>query len=169
VCPVLQSDLRDGLFTAVAQVAMRVSRIAAARLQTAERESEPLKLALRACRKAVLLQVRQNIACGGFHSAEQRLSRALLEAADRLDSSAVSFAATQEQVARRLGVRRTTVTLLAGRLQDVGAIHWGRGSVEILERARLESMACSCYAALRERIGTLVSADPARPAQRLAG
>jgi hypothetical protein len=59
-------------------------------------------------------------------------------------------------------VRRTTVTLLASKLQETGAIRWGRSRVEILDRARLESMACSCYAALRECVSPPLPADPAQ-------
>ena len=47
------------------------------------------------------------------------------------------------------------------KLQDAGAIRWGRSRIEILDRVRLESMACSCYAALRERVSPLLPVDPA--------
>jgi CRP-like cAMP-binding protein len=169
VCPILKSDVRDGFLTAVGQGAMRVSRIAAAQLQTAQKESEALTLALRACREALLLQLRQNLVCGGLHPVEQRLSRWLLEAADRLELDVLPILATQEQVAQRLGVRRTTVTLLASKLQDAGAIRWGRSRVEIVDRARLESMACGCYATLRECMSALLPADPAAAANGLGG
>jgi CRP-like cAMP-binding protein len=162
VCPLHKSDLHDGFLTAVAQATMRVSRIAAAHLQAAQAELESLDHALRACREALLLQLRQNLVCGGLHAVEQRLSRWLLEAADRLESDLVPIPATQEQVGQRLGVRRTTVTLLASKLQETGAIRWGRSRVEILDRARLESMACSCYAALRECVSPPLPADPAQ-------
>lgn len=165
VCPLHKSDLHDGFLTAVAQATMRVSRIAAAHLQAAQAELESLDHALRACREALLLQLRQNLVCGGLHAVEQRLSRWLLEAADRLESDIVPIPATQEQVGQRLGVRRTTVTLLASKLQDARAIRWGRSRVEILDRARLESMACSCYAALRARVSPLRPADPAPTTQ----
>jgi CRP-like cAMP-binding protein len=161
VCPLHKSGLHEGFLTAVAQGPMRVSRIAAAHLRTAQAESDALDRALRACREVLLLQLRQNLVCGGLHAVEQRLSRWLLEAADRLESNIVPIPATQEQVGQRLGVRRTTVTLLASRLQDAGAIRWGRARVEILDRPRLEAMACSCYAALRECVRPLLPADPA--------
>ena len=161
VCPVLKSDVRDAFLTAVAQSAMRVSRITTAHLQIAQRESEALNLAMRRSRETLLLQLRQNMVCGGLHPVEQRLSRWLLEAADRLESDVQPILATQEQVAQRLGVRRTTVTLLASKLQEAGAIRWGRSRVEILDRSRLESIACSCYAGLRERTRALAPADAA--------
>jgi CRP-like cAMP-binding protein len=169
ICPVHKSDLHDGFFTAVAQGAMRASRITTAQLQAMQTESVALDHALRACRAMLLLQLRQNIVCGGLHTVEQRLSRWVLEAADRLESDIIPILATQEHVAQRLGVRRTTVTLLASKLQNAGAIHWGRSRVEILDRARLEAMSCSCYRVLRERMNTLLPADPAVAASGLAG
>jgi CRP-like cAMP-binding protein len=140
---------------------MRASRITNAQLQIAQRDSEALDLAMRRSREMLLLQLRQNIVCGGLHPVEQRLSRWLLEATDRLESDVLPILATQEHVAQRLGVRRTTVTLLASKLQDAGAIHWGRSRVEIIDRQRLEGMACSCYAALRERLRALILAEVA--------
>jgi CRP-like cAMP-binding protein len=156
VCPIHKSDLRDSFLTAVAHGAVRASRMAASQLPVAQRECEAFDRALRACREALLLQLRQNVVCGGLHPVEQRLSRWLLESADRLESDVIPIPATQEHVAQRLGVRRTTVTLLASKLQDAGAIRWGRSRVEILDRRRLEPMACGCYAALRERVDALL-------------
>src|SRR5262249_3863363 len=169
VCPVLKADLREGFLTAIAQGAMRASRIAAAQVNAIQRESEAFDHALRACRETLLLQLRQNMVCGGLHPVRHRLSRWLLEAADRLESDILPILATQEHVAQRLGVRRTTVTLLASKLQDVGAIRWGRSRVEILDRARLEGMACSCYGALRERLRALPPAGPTAAPKGRAG
>jgi CRP-like cAMP-binding protein len=169
VCPFHGSDLDAAFLTAVAQGPMRVSRMPVVQLRAAQTESEALDRALRACHEALLLQLRQNLVCGGLHAVEQRLSRWLLETADRLESDLLPILCTQEDVAQRLGVRRTTVTLLASRLQEAGAIRWGRSRVEISDRTRLESMACSCYASLRERIAPLFPADPARPTKPLAG
>jgi CRP-like cAMP-binding protein len=156
VCPILKSDLHQSFLTAVAHGAMRVSRMPASQLPLLQRECETFERSLRACREALLLQLRQNIVCGGLHPVEHRLSRWLLEAADRLESDVIPIPATQEHVAQRLGVRRTTVTLLASKLQDAGAIRWGRSRVELLDRHRLESMACGCYAAVRERVNALL-------------
>ena len=103
------------------------------------------------------MRVRQNLVCSGLHSVEHRLARWLLETADRLESEMVP--ATQEHVAQRLGVRRTTVTLLASKLQDGGAIRWGRSRAHVFDRSRLEAVTCSCCAALREQMR-----DPLFPA-----
>jgi CRP-like cAMP-binding protein len=167
VCPIAPSDVQDGFLTAVTHRAMRASRIAIGRLEAIQSASEALARALGACRQSLLLQLRQNLVCSGLHSVEHRLPRWLLETADRMESETIS--STQEQVAQRLGVRRTTITLLASKLQEVGAIRWGRSRVEILDRARLESMACSCYAPLRERMSSLLPPDPTVPPNRSGG
>ena len=163
VCPMLTSDLGEAFLTAVTQGAMRVSRISAIQLQAIESENDAVNRALRACREALLLQLRQNVVCGGLHPVERRLARWLLETADRLESDVMPILATQEQVAQRLGVRRTTVTLLASKLQEAGAIRWGRSRAEILDRGRLKAMACSCYRALRERTSKLPPAMKGLP------
>ncbi len=168
VCPLLKSDLRECFLTAIALGAMRVSRITAARLQDAERESEALRHSLQTCQEALVVQLRQNVVCGGLHTVEHRLARWLLEAADRLETDGGPIRVTQEHVAQRLGVRRTTVTLLASALQDVGAIRWGRSRVEIVDRPLLEPMACSCYAGRAERTSmrqphAALPLPPARP------
>jgi CRP-like cAMP-binding protein len=150
ICPILLSEPRDGLMTAIAHGPLRASRIPAARLHAAVAQSTALGLAIDACREALLLQLRQNLICCGLHAVEHRLARWLLETADRLESEMVP--ATQEHVAQRLGVRRTTVTLLASKLQDSGAIRWGRSRVQVLDRGRLEAMACGCYGVLRDRM-----------------
>ena len=158
VCPVHRSDVGESFLTAVALETMRVSRIALGQLRAAQLESEPLNDALRGCREALLRQLRQNMVCGGLHSVEHRLARWLLETADRLETDAMPIPVTQEHVAQRLGVRRTTVTLIASKLQGAAAIRWGRSRVEILDRTLLESRACACYAALRERTSMLLPA-----------
>jgi len=52
---------------------------------------------------------------------------------------------TQELIADMLGVRREGATVAAGHLQDVGAISYVRGRIQILDRQKLEETACECY------------------------
>jgi CRP-like cAMP-binding protein len=151
VCPPLQTGFGDGLI--VAEGPIRFARIAVTQLEQAVSRSETLSRVMAECRETLLLQLRQNLICAGLHPAEHRLPRWLLEAVDRIGSR--SIAITQEGVAQRLGLRRTTVTHLAGQLQQMGAIRWSRSRVDVLDRARLEAATCSCYRALRERVGKL--------------
>jgi hypothetical protein len=55
-----------------------------------------------------------------------------------------------------LGVRRQTVTVAAGTLQQAGLITFRRGIVRVVDRPELEEAACECYGfikALYHRIG----------------
>jgi DNA-binding transcriptional regulator YhcF (GntR family) len=44
-----------------------------------------------------------------------------------------------------LGVRRATVTVVAGMLQQSGIITYKRGTVTILDDEALEAATCECY------------------------
>jgi hypothetical protein len=48
-----------------------------------------------------------------------------------------------------LGVRRTTVTLMAHTMQVRGLIQYKRGRIVLLDRKRLEEGACECYDIMR--------------------
>jgi Mn-dependent DtxR family transcriptional regulator len=85
-----------------------------------------------------------------LHDVEARLSRWLLQAQDRTDSNKISL--TQEFLSQMLGVRRTTVTLVARALQQAGLIRYQRGQIEITDRKGLEEASCECYQAHRRHI-----------------
>lgn len=89
------------------------------------------------------LSISQIAACHRLHSAEQRLALWLLMAADRTQSHTLTF--TQEFLAEMIGTRRTTVTAVASALQNRGLIEYRRGNINILDRPRLEAVACECY------------------------
>jgi CRP-like cAMP-binding protein len=92
---------------------------------------------------AMMAQSQQTALCNAAHSVEARICRLLLEVHDRGDSSRVPL--TQSSLAQTLGVRRTTVTLVAGRLEAAGALTCRRGYVQILSREELERRSCECY------------------------
>jgi hypothetical protein len=50
-----------------------------------------------------------------------------------------------------LGVRRTSVTEVAGKFQAAGLIRYSRGAIKILDRDSLKALACECYDTLQER------------------
>jgi Mn-dependent DtxR family transcriptional regulator len=64
---------------------------------------------------------------------------------------------TQEFLARMLGVRRTSVTLVAGTLQRAGLIRHRRGTIEIVDSEAMENAACECYARVRSHYERLFS------------
>ena len=67
---------------------------------------------------------------------------------------------TQEFLAYMLGVRRQTVTVVAGSLQNAGLIRFRRGAITVLDRPRLEEAACECYDAMRGYYRRVVSDHP---------
>jgi hypothetical protein len=66
---------------------------------------------------------------------------------------------TQEFLSHMLGVRRTSVTLVAHTLQKSGLIRYTRGKIEILDRPGVEECACECYEVLRSEIDKALSSD----------
>jgi len=94
------------------------------------------------------MQVAQTAACNRLHKIEERLSRWLLIAQDRLDSGIVPI--THDFLATMLGTDRPSVTVAAGMLQREGIIEYTRGFVRILNRKKLESFACECYALIKQ-------------------
>ena len=54
-----------------------------------------------------------------------------------------------------LGVRRTTVTLIAQKLQHDGMIRYRRGRIIVTDRAAPQALACGCNATSRRRLDAL--------------
>lgn len=110
----------------------------------------------------LVAQMQQSIACNALHDVESRLCRWLLQTQDCTGGDVLPF--TQELLGQMLGVRRTTITLVARMLQSADMIRWSRGKVEILDRSALEHAACECYAASRERMERFLGGDQRSPA-----
>jgi CRP-like cAMP-binding protein len=103
----------------------------------------------------MMLQSQQSTACSAIHSVEQRMSRWLLDICDRVETGRLPL--TQDLLARMLGVRRTTITLVAGRLQADGALRCQRGFMHITDRDLLERRSCGCYRQVKESVHRLMS------------
>lgn len=99
-------------------------------------------------------QFAQAAICHRFHSLRQRLSRWLLSLHDRVESR--RFPLTHEVMAEMLGGRRPSVGTIVNGLEKEGLIEYQRGSLTILDRGRLERMACECYRVLRQEIQDFV-------------
>ncbi|HEX3467676.1 MAG TPA: Crp/Fnr family transcriptional regulator [Candidatus Elarobacter sp.] len=85
-------------------------------------------------------------ACNASHSIEQRCARWILLAQDHVGGD--TFPLTHEYLALMLGVRRAGVSGAASALRAIGAIDYGRGHIEVIDRARLLQATCPCYAAM---------------------
>ena len=132
---------------AVVQAPGRALAISAAALDGALGDRPGLQALLARHFEALLAQLFQTAACNAAHSAEQRLARWLLAAADRTCGRPVPL--THETLADTLGVGRPTVSIIAANLQASGLVAYRRGLIEVANRAGLEKVACPCYAAVR--------------------
>ena len=92
-------------------------------------------------------EAQQIAACNAAHDGPARLCRWLLQSADRTGSEELPL--TQELIAQMLGVRRTTVTLLAQSLQRDGLIRYSRGHIKIIDREKMMHAACECYSIIQ--------------------
>ncbi len=107
--------------------------------------------------QALITQMAQTAVCNRHHSVEQQLCRWLLLSLDRLASNELVM--TQELIANMLGVRREGVTEAAGRLQKAGLIRYTRGHIVVLDRSRLETRVCECYAVVKKEYDRLLAHD----------
>jgi CRP-like cAMP-binding protein len=132
----------------IVQIPGRFSAISAARFEHATSRSAALRDLIVRYTETVWAEAQQNAACNAIHDGSSRLCRWLLQCADRTGSEQLLL--TQEFLAEMLGVRRTTVTLLAQELQRRGVLRYSRGRITILDRATLETSACECYDAIKK-------------------
>jgi CRP-like cAMP-binding protein len=131
----------------VVQIEGNAFGIAARQLQLCLRTMPDLRMRLN--RYAVLqgMQVAQTAACNRLHQVQQRLARWLLIAQDRVHTKTLPL--THDFLAIMLGTDRPSVSLAVGPLEEDKAIQCGRGTISVLNRARLESAACECYRVVR--------------------
>jgi CRP-like cAMP-binding protein len=105
--------------------------------------------------QALMTQMAQTAACNRHHSVEQQLCRWLLLTMDRVPTRELIM--TQELVASMLGVRRESVTEVAGDLQTAGYIRYRRGHITVLNRVGLERHTCECYGVVKAEINRLLN------------
>jgi CRP-like cAMP-binding protein len=103
---------------------------------------------LGAYQETYMAQVSQSVACNGLHTLEKRCCRWLLMTRDRVGSDELRL--THEFLAIMLGVRRASVTEVLKPLQEEALILSHRGTVSILDGARLEARSCECYRVVKE-------------------
>ena len=133
---------------AVIQLASTVARIPAPLLRKAAASSPAVSNLCIRYNEALLAQARITAACNLSHSVEARFCRWLLQSHDRAESDIVPL--TQEFLSEMLGVRRTSVTEVAIKMQEAGAISYSRGVIKIVHLQTLKDISCECYETLRE-------------------
>lgn len=136
------------------QVAGRALVFDAAVLEREKSNGSQLVDRLHLYTQAFFTQLAQSVTCNRLHSLEQRCARWLLMTHDRVEGD--EFLLTQDFLAQMLGVRRTGVTEVAGRLQKAGLITYRRGCMTIVDRKGLESVSCECYDTVHKQFKRLL-------------
>jgi uncharacterized protein YjbJ (UPF0337 family) len=125
------------------------------RAEKAAKESETLRVALVRQEYVLAAQTQQVATCNALHELEDR---------DLLKSGSLPL--TQEFLAQMLGVQRSSVTLVARKLQEAGLISYRRGSIEVIDVEGLQDSCGECYGAINRHFSKLIGctgASPSRP------
>jgi CRP-like cAMP-binding protein len=141
--PVLLSPEPISVHRAFIQIPGRAYRLRAAVLREMAEALPTLRDRCLRYVQVMLMQNSQIAACNARHDLPGRLARWLLMSRDRIDGNDLPM--TQEFLSTMLGVRRAGISVVANSLQGQGLIRQSRGRITILDRARLEERACTCY------------------------
>jgi CRP-like cAMP-binding protein len=138
-------------YRAIVQKSGAASRMKRRDIRAEFRRNSVLQDLLLKYTNAFLIQIAQCGACNSYHTLQERLSRWLLVAYDC--SQSTTLPVTHEWLARALGVRRASITVAAGRLQESGVIRIGRGAITIIDLVGLRRISCECYLVLQGLVG----------------
>lgn len=141
------------------QVPGTCKRLSVSALREMLPELDGLDSMLRRFTLSFLDQLGQSAACNAVHSVEQRCARWLLMMHDRIGGD--EFELTHSVLSQMLGVRRASVSEVAGAFQVAGFIGYHRGRLSIRQRAGLEAAVCECYGILRSNLQRLLGRDAA--------
>jgi Crp-like helix-turn-helix domain len=86
-----------------------------------------------------------------------------MQSRDLLDRDRLPF--TQELLSQMLGVQRSSVATVAGRLQSAGLIAYCRGEIEIIDVQALRAACCECYQTINAQYLHLIGWAPASVAR----
>jgi CRP-like cAMP-binding protein len=133
----------------IAQLPMSARRITSTELRKAVAASPAIGELCFRYNEVLLAQARVAAACNAVHQIEARFCRWLLQTRDRAETDSIML--TQEFLSEMLGVRRTSVTEVASKLQAAGAISNSRGVIKLIDLKKLKAMSCECYETLQEQ------------------
>jgi CRP-like cAMP-binding protein len=134
---------------AIVQVPMQAMRIPVVQFRKAGQDSDAIHALAVNYNELMLIQARVTAACNALHKVEARFCRWLLQTRDIVDNNTIVL--TQEFLSEMLGVRRTSVTDVATKLQAAGVISYSRGVIKIIDLPSLKALSCECYETLAEQ------------------
>jgi CRP-like cAMP-binding protein len=134
---------------AIVQLPMTAATVPAPALRRAAESSKAIQLLCMRYNEVLLAQARITAACNALHMIEARFCRWLLQTSYISGSTTVML--TQELLSEMLGVRRTSVTEVASKMQSAGLISYSRGVIHILDIDGLRQRSCECFETLQEQ------------------
>jgi CRP-like cAMP-binding protein len=146
---------------AIVQVAGSSLTIDAELLKRFAGESDALRTSLMRHELMSSAHTQQIAACNAAHDLEERMCRWLLQTRDLLMSDTLPL--TQEFLAVMLGVQRSSVTMVARKLQESGLIKYRRGHIQLLDAENLQDACCECYETINGHFERLVGWRPDVP------
>jgi CRP-like cAMP-binding protein len=139
------------------QVPGRASAVDVEIVRRAVDASPSLRVMLAKHEQFFVAQIQQSAGCNACHTVEARMCRWLLR---MYDLTGPDLPLTQEFLGQMMGVRRTSVSLVAGQLQDAGLIKYRRGHVHVGDVAKLKEVACECYEAVNAQYAAIFKTSP---------
>ena len=139
-------DDRLLLTTSLVQVPGRAWAIGIEHVRQLASADEKFRSVLVRHEQVLLAQAQQSAACNASHTVEARMCRWLLRMRDLVGDD---LPLTQDFMAQMMGVRRPSVSLVAGTLQQAGLIKYRRGHITIVDIERVQDSACECYETVR--------------------
>jgi CRP-like cAMP-binding protein len=139
------------------QVPCKASVVDMDHLRKAIDRCASLRIMLAKHEQFFLAQVQQSVGCNASHTVQARMCRWLLR---MHDLTGPELPLTQEFMAQMMGVRRTSVSLVAAELQSAGLIAYRRGHVRIVNAEKLKEVGCECYEAVNTHYAKIFHASP---------
>ena len=132
----------------VVQVSGNALWLAADDFRLALRQDHSIRSTMLHYANSLIVQLMDTAACNSLHTAEQRVSRWLLQARDRVGRN--EFHVTQEALSQLLALRRATVNVVCSDLMNTGAIAYNRGNLTVTDPNALHARSCPCYDRIRQ-------------------
>jgi CRP-like cAMP-binding protein len=139
-------DHKVSLNHVVMQVEGEVSVIESGRFRQLTLDHRALRELVVCYEQFFLGQVQQTAACNATHNVPMRTCKWLLRMRDLVGED---LPLTQEFLAQMMGVQRTSVSDVAGKLQEAGMIIYKRGHIHLQDHAKIEAKACECAVTVR--------------------
>jgi CRP-like cAMP-binding protein len=146
-------DGKVSLNKAIVQLAGVASVLKTDKLRELANSNEAFRSLLIRHEQVLFATAQQAAACNASHLVEARLCKWLLRMRDLAGDD---LTVTQEFLGQMMGVRRTSVSLVASTLQAANFIKYRRGHVRIVDVDGLKDAACECYETVKTNYDMLL-------------